>query len=133
MTHHLPSRPARPSGRPGAGFRRPGGGPQRGRPGDFTSRDDLDVKITAFAIRHNKNACPYRWSYDAGTVCPSPAPRITAAVLADAGDDDDLAVREQVDRRKAARLAKVRPLLHPAHQARSTAPRTTMYGGSGCW
>ena len=33
--------------------------------GDFTSRDDLDAKITAFTIRHNKNARPYKWSYDA--------------------------------------------------------------------
>jgi len=29
------------------------------RRGDFTSRDDLDAKITAFTIRHNKNARPY--------------------------------------------------------------------------
>ena len=35
------------------------------RRGDFASRDDLDAKITAFTIRHNKNARPYRWSYDA--------------------------------------------------------------------
>ncbi len=35
------------------------------RRGDFTSRDDLDAKITAFTIRHNKHARPYRWSYDA--------------------------------------------------------------------
>jgi transposase len=35
------------------------------RRGDFTSRDDLEAKITAFTIRHNKNARPYRWSYDA--------------------------------------------------------------------
>jgi transposase len=35
------------------------------RRGDFTSRDDLDAKITAFTIRYNKNARPYRWSYDA--------------------------------------------------------------------
>ena len=35
------------------------------RRGDFTSRDDLDARITAFTIRHNKNARPYRWSYDA--------------------------------------------------------------------
>jgi transposase len=36
------------------------------RRGDFTSRDDLETKITAFTIRHNKTARPYRWSYDAG-------------------------------------------------------------------
>ncbi len=30
------------------------------RRGDFTSRDDLDAKITAFTIRHNKNARPCR-------------------------------------------------------------------------
>ena len=35
------------------------------RRGDFASRDDLEAKITAFTIRHNKNARPYRWSYDA--------------------------------------------------------------------
>jgi hypothetical protein len=35
------------------------------RRGDFTSRDDLEAKITAFTIRHNKNARPYRWSYNA--------------------------------------------------------------------
>jgi transposase len=35
------------------------------RRGDFDSRDDLDAKITAFTIRHNKNARPYKWSYDA--------------------------------------------------------------------
>jgi transposase len=35
------------------------------RRGDFTSRDDLDAKITTFTIRHNKNARPYKWSYDA--------------------------------------------------------------------
>ena len=35
------------------------------RRGDFTSRDDLEAKITAFTIRHNKNARPYQWSYDA--------------------------------------------------------------------
>jgi hypothetical protein len=33
--------------------------------GDFTSRDDLEAKVTAFTIRHNKNARPYKWSYDA--------------------------------------------------------------------
>jgi transposase len=36
------------------------------RRGDFTSRDDLEAKITSFTIRHNKNARPYRWNYDAG-------------------------------------------------------------------
>jgi transposase len=35
------------------------------RRGDFASRDDLEAKITAFTIRHNKHARPYRWSYDA--------------------------------------------------------------------
>ena len=35
------------------------------RRGDFASRDDLNAKITAFTIRHNKNARPYKWSYDA--------------------------------------------------------------------
>jgi transposase len=35
------------------------------RRGDFASRDDLEAKIIAFTIRHNKNARPYRWSYDA--------------------------------------------------------------------
>jgi len=35
------------------------------RRGDFTSRDDLETKITTFTIRHNKNARPYKWSYDA--------------------------------------------------------------------
>lgn len=35
------------------------------RRGDFTSRDDLEAKITAFTIRCNKNARPYKWSYDA--------------------------------------------------------------------
>jgi transposase len=35
------------------------------RRGDFTSRDELEAKITAFTIRHNKNARPYKWSYDA--------------------------------------------------------------------
>jgi transposase len=35
------------------------------RRGDFSSRDDLEAKITAFTIRYNKHARPYRWSYDA--------------------------------------------------------------------
>jgi hypothetical protein len=33
--------------------------------GEFTSRDKLEAKITAFTIRYNKTARPYRWSYDA--------------------------------------------------------------------
>jgi hypothetical protein len=37
------------------------------RRGEFTSRDDLESKITAFTIGHNKTARPYRWSYDADT------------------------------------------------------------------
>lgn len=35
------------------------------RRGDFASRDDLEGHITAFTIRHNTTAQPYRWSYDA--------------------------------------------------------------------
>ncbi len=35
------------------------------RRGDFASRDDLEAKITAFTIRHNKKARRYKWSYDA--------------------------------------------------------------------
>ena len=35
------------------------------RRGDFASRHDLEAKITAFTIRHNKHARPYKWSYDA--------------------------------------------------------------------
>jgi transposase len=35
------------------------------RRGDFASRDDLETKIIAFTIRHNRNARPYRWAYDA--------------------------------------------------------------------
>ena len=35
------------------------------RRGDFASRDELEAKIIAFTIRHNKNARPYKWSYDA--------------------------------------------------------------------
>lgn len=58
------------------------------RRGDFTSRDDLEAKITAFTIRHNKNARPYRWSYDADAEHarylerhpqPEPAPALLAA------------------------------------------------------
>ena len=33
--------------------------------GDFTSREDLETRITAFTIRHSKRARPYKWSYDA--------------------------------------------------------------------
>src|ERR1017187_3585608 len=56
--------------------------------GDFTSRDDLDAKITAFTIRHNKNARPYKWSYDADAeharylerhLSPEPAPALSQA------------------------------------------------------
>ena len=35
------------------------------RRGDFTSRHDLEDKITTFTIRYNKTARPYKWSYDA--------------------------------------------------------------------
>jgi hypothetical protein len=35
------------------------------RCGDFASREDLEAEITAFTIRHNKNARPCKWSYDA--------------------------------------------------------------------
>ena len=35
------------------------------RRGDFASRDDLEAKITALTIRHNKTARPYKWSYNA--------------------------------------------------------------------
>jgi transposase len=35
------------------------------RRGDFTSREDLETRITAFTIRHNKRARPHKWSYDA--------------------------------------------------------------------
>jgi transposase len=35
------------------------------RRGDFASRDDLEARITAFTIRYNKHARPYKWSYDA--------------------------------------------------------------------
>jgi transposase len=35
------------------------------RGGDFASRDDLEAKITAFTVRHNRTARPYRWRYDA--------------------------------------------------------------------
>src|SRR6266487_4613721 len=58
------------------------------RRGDFTSRDELETKITAFTIRHNKNARRYKWSYDAGTEHarylerhpqPEPAPALPKA------------------------------------------------------
>jgi transposase len=35
------------------------------RGGDFASREDLEAKITAFTVRHNRTARPYRWRYDA--------------------------------------------------------------------
>ena len=35
------------------------------RRGDFTSREDLETRITAFTIRHNKRARPCKRSYDA--------------------------------------------------------------------
>lgn len=35
------------------------------RRGDFASLDDLEANITAFTIRYNKTARPYKWSYDA--------------------------------------------------------------------
>jgi transposase len=58
------------------------------RRGDFTSRDDLEAKITTFTIRYNKNARPYRWSYDADAeharylerhLSPEPAPALPEA------------------------------------------------------
>jgi transposase len=58
------------------------------RRGDFTSRDDLEAKITTFTIRYNKNARPYRWSYDADAEharylerhrSPEPAPALPEA------------------------------------------------------
>jgi transposase len=36
------------------------------RRGEFTSRADLADKITSFAIRYNRTAKPWTWSYDAG-------------------------------------------------------------------
>jgi transposase len=36
------------------------------RRGDFTSREDLGTRITAFTIRHSKRARPCKRSYDAG-------------------------------------------------------------------
>jgi transposase len=35
------------------------------RHGDFASREDLEGQITAFTIRYNRTARPYRWGYDA--------------------------------------------------------------------
>jgi transposase len=35
------------------------------RRGEFTSRADLADKITSFAIRYNRTARPYTWTYDA--------------------------------------------------------------------
>ena len=36
------------------------------RRGEFTSRADLTDKITSFAVRYNRTAHPYNWTYDAG-------------------------------------------------------------------
>ena len=36
------------------------------RRGEFTSRADLTDKITSFAVRYNRTARPYTWTYDAG-------------------------------------------------------------------
>jgi transposase len=58
------------------------------RCGDFTSPDDLDAKITAFTIRYNKKARPWKWSYDADAdharylqrhPAPEPAPVLPVA------------------------------------------------------
>jgi hypothetical protein len=35
------------------------------RRGEFTSREHLTAKITDFAIRYNRTARPYTWTYDA--------------------------------------------------------------------
>jgi transposase len=35
------------------------------RRGEFTSRDDLTGKIISFAVRYNRTARPYTWTYDA--------------------------------------------------------------------
>ncbi|HCU94501.1 MAG TPA: hypothetical protein DHU96_17985 [Actinobacteria bacterium] len=35
------------------------------RRGEFTSPADLADKITSFAIRYNRTAKPYTWTYDA--------------------------------------------------------------------
>jgi hypothetical protein len=37
------------------------------RRGEFTSRADLAAKMTGFAIRCNRTARPYTWTYDART------------------------------------------------------------------
>ncbi|MBD9730461.1 hypothetical protein IGX29_01245 [Streptomyces sp. H28] len=31
----------------------------------FANRDDLETKITAYTVRYNRTARPYRWRYDA--------------------------------------------------------------------
>jgi hypothetical protein len=43
------------------------------RHGDFASRNDLEDKVIAFTIRHNKHARPYRWS-----VTPTPTAPATS-------------------------------------------------------
>jgi transposase len=35
------------------------------RRGAFCSRDELETQITAFTVKYNKTARPYKWSYDA--------------------------------------------------------------------
>jgi hypothetical protein len=35
------------------------------RRGEFTSPADLTAKITSFAIRYNRTARPFTWTYDA--------------------------------------------------------------------
>ena len=58
------------------------------RRGDFASPEDLDAKITAFTIRYNKKARPWKWSYDADAdhapylhrhPAPEPAPVLPEA------------------------------------------------------
>jgi transposase len=58
------------------------------RRGDFTSPEDLDARITAFTIRYNKKARPWKWSYDADAdharylqrhPAPEPAPVLPQA------------------------------------------------------
>jgi len=51
------------------------------RRGDFASRDDLETQITAYTVRYNRTARPYKWRYDADaeharylTRHPQPAP-----------------------------------------------------------
>ena len=34
------------------------------RRGEFTSRDELVVRIMAFIAKHNRAATPYAWTYD---------------------------------------------------------------------